>query len=76
MSTQGVSVMPVWSGVRTAAFSVIIMPLTMIAPRSQFSVMVGSLLDPLFVPVLSRMSAVSAPLMEMANPTKSSTSPP
>jgi len=76
MSTQGVPVIPVWFGVRTAAFSVIIMPLIINAPAAQFSVMVGSLFDPVSVFVLSSGSLTSIPVVEMAKPTKSSTCPP
>jgi len=75
ISTQGVPVMPVWLGVRTTAFSVIIMPLTMMASAAVDSVMVGSLFDPLLFPVVSTGSPVSAPLMEMAKPTRSSQVP-
>ena len=76
MSTQGVAVMPVWSAVRATAFSEIIMPLTIMASIAVDSVMVGSLFEPLLLPVVSSGSAVSAPSMLMAKPTSSSMVPP
>jgi len=63
-------------GVSKTAFSVIIMPDTIMASAAMLSVIVGSLFEPLAVALSSKGSAVSAPLIEMAKPAKSSTWPP
>jgi len=75
-STQGVALIPSWFGVRTAAFSVIIMPDTMMASAAMLSVIVGSLFDPLAVALSSTGSPVSAPSILMAKQARSSTCPP